>query len=212
MPCLQPLLATKCALLIVTIGNVICLAYSPYNCLRKALRVLNMPPRAGDILSVVFTLNNVLSRTVCSRHGCRRVKNSSIALAWRLHGNRRVHNRWNGLDSSCAAESGLDSSRAAERYSLDDRLSCVVSDVISVSTDRTSARCRENVRSRIWRFVEDRRRFPSAILITETNSLTVVKRREISCVQVMLIHHVVLTFLKSLSHFIVVLARVHDLC
>ena len=37
--------------------------------------------------------------------------------------------------------------------------------MISVSTDRTSARCRENVRSRIWRFVEDRRRFPSAILI-----------------------------------------------
>ena len=109
--------------------------------------MLNMPSRAGDILSVFFTLNNVLSRTVCSRHGCRRVNNSSIALAWRLHGNHRVHNRWNGLDSSRAAESGLDSSRAAEsgldssraaeRYSLDDRLSCVVSDVISVSTDRT---------------------------------------------------------------------------
>ena len=174
------------------------------------------------LLSVVFTLNNVLSRTVCSRHGCRRVNNSSIALAWRLHGNHRVHNRWNGLDSSRAAESGLDSSRAAEsgldssraaeRYSLDDRLSCVVSDVISVSTDRTSARCRENVRSRIWRFVEDRRRFPSAILITDANCLTVVKRREISCVLVMLIHHVVLTLLKSLSHFIVVLSRVHDLC
>ena len=178
--------------------------------------LLNMSSRAGDILSVFFTLNNVLSRTVCSHHGCRRVNNSSIALAWRLHGNRRVHNRWNGLDSSYAAESGLDSSRAAEsgldssraaeRYSLDDRLSCAVSDVISVSTDRTSARCRENVRSRIWR------RFPSAILISQANCLPVVKRREISCVLVMLIHHVVLTFLKSLSHFIVVLARIHDLC
>ena len=161
-----------------------------------------MPPREGDILSVFFTLNNVLGRTVFSRNGCCRVNNSSIALAWRLHGNRRVHNRWDGLDSS----------RAAERYSLDDRLSRVVPDVISVSTDRTSARCLENVRSRIWRFVEDRRRFPSAILITEANCLTVVKRREISCVLVMLIRHVVLVFLKSLSHFIVVLARVHDLC
>ena len=159
-----------------------------------------MPPRAGDILSVFFTSNNVLGRTVCSCHGCGSVNNSSIALAWRLHGNRRVHNRWNELDSSRAAESGLDSSRAAERYSLDDRLSCVVSDVISVSTDRTSARCRENVRSRIWRFVEDRRMFPSAILITEANCLTVVRRRAISCVLVMLIHHVVLTFFEvSLS-------------
>ena len=71
------------------------------------------------------------------------------------------------LDSSGSAESVLDSSRAAERYSLDDRLSRVVSDVISVSTDRT--RCREDVRSRIWRFVEDRRRFPSANLLTEAN-------------------------------------------
>ena len=73
--------------------------------------------------------------------------------------------------------------------------------MISVSTDRTRARCREDVRSRIWRFVEDRRRFPSAILITEANYLTVVKRREISCVLVMLIRHLVLSFLKSLSHF-----------
>ena len=49
--------------------------------------------------------------------------------------------------------------------------------MISVSTDSTRARCREDVRSRIWRFVEDRRMFPSAILITEANCLTVVKRR-----------------------------------
>ena len=150
-----------------------------------------MPPRAGDIilLSVFYTLNNVLGRTVCSRHGWHRVNNSSIALAWRLHGNRRVHNMWNGLDSS----------RVAERYSLEDRLSRVASDVISISTNRTSARCRENVRSRIWRFVEDRRRFPSAILITEANCLTVVKTREISCVLLMLRRHIVLAFLKSLS-------------
>ena len=56
-----------------------------------------------------------------------------------------------GLDNRRAAESGLDSRRAAERYSLDDRLRRVVLDVISVSTDRTRARCREDVRSRIWR-------------------------------------------------------------
>ena len=117
-----------------------------------------------------------------------------------------------GLDSSRAAESGLDSCRAAERYSLDDRLSRVVSDVISVSTDRTRAWCREDVRSRIWRFVEHRRRFPSAILITEANCLTVVKRLDISCVLVMLIRHLVLSFLESLSHFIVILVHVHDLC
>ena len=117
------------------------------------------------------------------------------------------------LDSRRAAESGMDSRRDAERYSLDDRLRRVVLDVISVYTDRTRARCREDVRSRIWlRFVEDRRRFPSAILITEANCLTVVKRREISCVLVTLIRHLVLSFLKSLSHVIVILARVHDLC
>ena len=72
--------------------------------------------------------------------------------------------------------------------------------MISVSTDRTRARHREDLRSRIWRFVEDRRRFPSAILITEANCLTVVKRREISCVLVMLIRHLFLSFLEvSLS-------------
>ena len=98
------------------------------------------------------------------------------------------------------------------RYSLDDRLSRVVSDVISVSTDLTSARCCENVRSQIWYFVENHRMFPSVILITEANCLTVVKRWEISCVLIMLIRHRVLSFLKSLSHFIVILARVHDLC
>ena len=128
MPCLESL-----------IGNIVCLAYIPSKCLREPLRLLNMTPRAGDIYSIFISLNNVLGRTVCSRHGCRRVHNNSIGLAWRFRVSRRVHNRWNGLDSS----------RAAKRNSLDDRLSGVVSDVISVSTDRTSARCCENVRSRI---------------------------------------------------------------
>ena len=174
-----------------------------------------MPPRAGDILSVFFTLNHVLGRTVCSRHGCRRDNDSSIALAWRLHGNLRVHNRWNGLDSSRAAESGLASSPAAESgwtaFGLpNDTL---------LTTGWVAL-------SRMWF------RFRRVVLVLGVARMydlgfgVLLRTVEVSighldhgselldrfCVLVMLIRHVVLTFLKFLSHFIVVFARVHDLC